>query len=221
MPANYGLEVRSTAGSLQIHRGAANYVFKRKVSTTQLVPDSGSGWGASYRFTPLSPASLLAVRCPFDVNAADRLEEGSVNLTLTAYGGNAAPIDVWEFAPVGATDEHYGMKVWDQWGDLTFNSAESTMKIVSAMNTNFYDSPLHDNYAAPAVTAAGRLLGCVLLGSSPFHPDNNDRFCITTVRLSAGSFLFNRHWSGTNSTPGAQMGDPNIGFLLVDITDHQ
>ncbi|MDR2673909.1 MAG: hypothetical protein LBC18_03330 [Opitutaceae bacterium] len=219
MPTHYGLEVRSTAGTLQIYRGAFNYVFKRKVSVPQISPDSGYGHGAEYRIVPLHPTSLLAIRPPFDVSQNGTPSSQYPYCAFAVYGSGGAPFDAWEFAPVGETDEHYGIKVWDEWGDITFNSAEHTMKIAGGLNAQFADSPLHDNYAVPA-TAAGRTLAVVLRAAFWWHSATDDRPCNTAVRLSGASFVFNRHYQPANSTPGAEFGDPNTGYLLVDITDH-
>jgi hypothetical protein len=219
MPANYGIEVRSTAGTLQIHKGAFNYVFKRKVAVTQIAPDAGYGHGASYRIEPLHPTSLLAIRPPFDVSQNGTPSGNSNYYGYAVYGGGGAAFDAWEFAPVGATDDHYGMQVWDEWGDPTFNTAENTMKIAGVLNTQFADSPLHDNHAVPA-TANGRTLAVVLRAAFWWHSATDDRPCNTAVRLSGANFVFNRHYQPANSTPGAEIGDPNTGYLLVDITDH-
>jgi hypothetical protein len=220
MPTNYGLEVRGNAGNLQIYRGAVNYVFKRKhTGLTHYVEGPSYNHRFSYRVPTLSNKSLVVIR-PATATAKTGISDGNYadgyryHYFDNATGGT---LDAWEFGPSETVDEQFGMRVWDAAGNLTFNSGEGTMKIGAYANAPHASSPFKNNYAVPAASG-GIIYGVFLLGSMWWSNTAGTQHW-TEVRLSGTQFLFTQRTRNDGGVISSR-GDPNAGFMLVDITEY-
>lgn len=216
MPDNYGLEVRGAAGNLQIYRGAVNYVFKRKQTLTHYYEGPSYNHRFAYRFPALSTRSIFVIRPSV---ATARTDVGAVYGVPHHYFDNATggPLTAWEFGPTEAVDDQFGMQVWDAYGKLTFNSGEGTMQIGAYANAPHASSPFKNNYAVPA-SANGRTYGVMLLGSMWWSNAGGTQHW-TEVRLEGADFKFTQRTRNDGGVTSSR-GDPNAGFMLVDITDH-